>query len=370
MGEQQDWTKATYLRKIIKNMKTQVRKCSRTGNMKGGVILTDETVKPYMEELAKLEAKFAKEKKQMSTGERVDTAAAEVMADAEQNNDEILAKIAEHFAKLAPTKLTQPIHKWAYIAAEGSGDYYKTPSGQLFPRCNPQSGEMCDIAEAYTFIHKVRIHKCTDQDLDMYRHFHEDGKAESAKGIDSFQFISQVGTKISLKGCALPPALEQFAGMEGKIENEPLASKAMSDKNISDISSPTKTKRGNSTTTRKVRREFLEILDDECDASKTQSPPLAGALLPYLSRTMSPAPPEVGDKVEAGNGLTEEVSTACGSAGASLSLASGEEEDQEEVTSSQGVEWVNDPTPETKAHNHMWTRYLLSSIAPPESKQH
>lgn len=56
--------KVSALRKIVKDMQTKSVKCSRTGNSKGGVILTDETVKPYMEELSKLEAKMAKEKEQ------------------------------------------------------------------------------------------------------------------------------------------------------------------------------------------------------------------------------------------------------------------------------------------------------------------
>ena len=102
MGKQQDWKKVTTLCKIVKDLKTKVRKDLRTGKIQGGVILTDETVKPYMEELAKLEAEIAKEKEQMSTGERVDTAAAEVMAHAEQKKDEIKQYIAEHFAKLCP----------------------------------------------------------------------------------------------------------------------------------------------------------------------------------------------------------------------------------------------------------------------------
>ena len=170
MGKQQDWDKACKLRKIVKDMKTKSVKCSRTGNMKGGVILTDETAKPYKEELAKLEAKLAKEKEKMSTGERVDTAAAEVMADAEQNKDEIKDYIAEQFAKLAPKKFTQQINKWAYIAAKGSGDYYKTPSGQIFLRKG-------DIPEKCTFIHKVRVHECIDKDLDIYKYFHQDGTA-------------------------------------------------------------------------------------------------------------------------------------------------------------------------------------------------
>ena len=63
MGKQQDWKKVTTIRKIVRDMKTKSVKCSRTGDMKGGVILTDETAKPYIEELAKLEAKIATEKK-------------------------------------------------------------------------------------------------------------------------------------------------------------------------------------------------------------------------------------------------------------------------------------------------------------------
>ena len=235
MGKQQDWDKISKLRKIVKNRKTTIIK-NPNGNIKGGVILTDETLKPYMEKLAALEAKIAKDKEQMSIGERVDTAAAEVIADAEQNKDEIKEYIAEQFAKLAPKKFTQPINKWAYIAAKGSGDYYKNASGQIFPRKG-------DIPENCTFIHKVRVHDCIDKDVDMYKYFYEDGTAGCEKGIDSFQFISQIGMTVYLRECALPPALEKYAGLKGKIENEPIANKSMNDKDIFDISFPTKTKR-------------------------------------------------------------------------------------------------------------------------------
>ena len=102
MGKSEDWAKITKPRTTIKNKKTPA--VQQGGKVKGGVILTDETVKPYMEELAKLEAKIAKEKEEMSAGERVDTAAAEVMADAEQNKDEIKQYIAEQFAKAWPKK--------------------------------------------------------------------------------------------------------------------------------------------------------------------------------------------------------------------------------------------------------------------------
>ena len=287
MGKQQDWEKISKLRKVVKDRKTTIIK-NPNGNIKGGVILTDETLKPYMEKLAALEAKIAKDKEQMSIGERVDTAAAEVIADAEQNKDDIKEYIAEQFAKLAPKKFTQPINKWAYIAAKGSGDYYKNASGQIFPRKG-------DIPENCTFIHKVRVHDCIDKDVDMYKYFHEDGTAGCEKGIDSFQFISQIGMNVYLRECALPPALEKYAGLKGKIENEPIANKSMNDKDIFDISFPTKTKRGNTTVTRKIRREYLDILST-CKSD------------PHLA--MKKTNPIIG---------MDEVSTACDSAGSSIS---------------------------------------------------
>ena len=287
MGKQQDWEKISKLRKVVKDRKTTIIK-NPNGNIKGGVILTDETLKPYMEKLAALEAKIAKDKEQMSIGERVDTAAAEVIADAEQNKDDIKEYIAEQFAKLAPKKFTQPINKWAYIAAKGSGDYYKNASGHIFPRKG-------DIPENCTFIHKVRVHDCIDKDVDMYKYFHEDGTAGCEKGIDSFQFISQIGMNVYLRECALPPALEKYAGLKGKIENEPIANKSMNDKDIFDISFPTKTKRGNTTVTRKIRREYLDIIST-CKSD------------PHLA--MKKTNPIIG---------MDEVSTACDSAGSSLS---------------------------------------------------
>ena len=73
----------------IRNKKTAITKQER--KVKGGVILNDETVKPYMEELAKLEAKMAKDKQKMSTGERVDNAAEQVMAAGQTNTEDIVA---------------------------------------------------------------------------------------------------------------------------------------------------------------------------------------------------------------------------------------------------------------------------------------
>jgi hypothetical protein len=72
MGKQQDWEKVSKLRKVIKSGKTTEVKDSRTGKIKGGIILTDETVKPYKEKLAKLEAKIKADREQMSNVERTD----------------------------------------------------------------------------------------------------------------------------------------------------------------------------------------------------------------------------------------------------------------------------------------------------------
>ena len=103
MTKSKDWCRITYLRKTINDRKTKVTK-DRKGNPGGGIILDDETIKPYLKELDDLEAKIAKDKENMSTGERVDTAAAEVMADAEQKKDEIIQYMAEQFAKAFPKK--------------------------------------------------------------------------------------------------------------------------------------------------------------------------------------------------------------------------------------------------------------------------
>ena len=105
-------------------MKTKAQK-SRNGNSVGGVVLNEETVKPYAKQLADLEAKMAKDKEQMSTKERVDNAAEDVKADAEQNTAKILASLDANF-KIAYPKKFMLINKWAYIDAIGSGDYYKT----------------------------------------------------------------------------------------------------------------------------------------------------------------------------------------------------------------------------------------------------
>ena len=127
MGKPQDWKKATALRKTVKDMKTKSVKCSRPSNIKGGLILTDETAKPYKEELSKLEAKLTKEKEKMSTGERVDTAAAEVMADPEQNEDKIKEYIAEQFAKSAPKKVYTTNQQMAVHCCEGEWELLQNP---------------------------------------------------------------------------------------------------------------------------------------------------------------------------------------------------------------------------------------------------
>jgi hypothetical protein len=108
MKKSKDWCRITYLRRTIRDRKTTIVK-DKNGVQKGGVTLTDETIKPYLKQLDDLEAKIAKDKENMSTGERVDTAAAEVIAGAEQNKDEIKQYIAEQFAKAWPKKFRDAV---------------------------------------------------------------------------------------------------------------------------------------------------------------------------------------------------------------------------------------------------------------------
>ena len=71
----------TYLRKTIKDRKTKITK-DRHGAPSGGVILNDETIKPYLEQLANLEAKLANDKgaSPMAAAPSVDGAAAPMAA--------------------------------------------------------------------------------------------------------------------------------------------------------------------------------------------------------------------------------------------------------------------------------------------------
>ena len=56
MTKQQEWKQITYLRKVIKCGKTSIIK-KPSGTISGGVTLTDEAIKPYVEKLSALEAK-------------------------------------------------------------------------------------------------------------------------------------------------------------------------------------------------------------------------------------------------------------------------------------------------------------------------
>ena len=69
MTKKQDWNQIAYLRRIIKDRKTSIVK-KPNGSTAGGVVLTDDTIKPYIEKLAALEAKMAAGREQMSTGDR------------------------------------------------------------------------------------------------------------------------------------------------------------------------------------------------------------------------------------------------------------------------------------------------------------
>ena len=191
MGMRCEWEKVSKLRKIIKDMKTKAQK-SRNGNIVGGVILNEETAKPYAKQLAELEAKLAKDKEQMPTGERMDTVGQEVMANDDQNTEAVIAVVKAGFKKAYPKKFKDSdIDTWAYIDAKGSADYYKTSYGDAHPRKD-------DIPVNCVFVHKVFVVTCIDKDLDLYKFFHEDGKAGHATGLAPFTFITQVGRKIFL----------------------------------------------------------------------------------------------------------------------------------------------------------------------------
>ena len=125
MGKRFEWKKVSKLRKIVKERRTTITK-SRNGNTVGGVPLDDETIKPYLKQLADLEAKMEKDREAMSTKERVDYSTQEILADAEQKKDEIVEAVKDCFAKLAPKKFAK-IHKWAYVRPS-SGSAGEAPS--------------------------------------------------------------------------------------------------------------------------------------------------------------------------------------------------------------------------------------------------
>jgi hypothetical protein len=98
MTKQQDWKRVTYLRGIIKNRRSQITK-DRHGNTKGGVVLNDETIKPFVAKLKALEEKLAKDKEKMTTNERVDDAADHINAHNDANTDKIMVEVKREFGK-------------------------------------------------------------------------------------------------------------------------------------------------------------------------------------------------------------------------------------------------------------------------------
>ena len=110
MTKQTGWERKCKLAKIIRDMKTTGVKC-KDGRTKGGIILNDETVQPYVRELEALEAKMAKDKETMSTNERLDNAADDVNANNDANTEKILAHVGACFEKLNPKKFKTQINK-------------------------------------------------------------------------------------------------------------------------------------------------------------------------------------------------------------------------------------------------------------------
>ncbi len=171
MTKQQDWKRKSDLKRIIKNRKTTITK-DRHGNPSGGVILDEETIKPYVKKLANLEAQMAANKEAMTTKERVDDAAQEVMADAEQNKNDIISIIDNRFSKAFPKKFLK-INKWAYVS--------------------PASGS----ANAAPKI-KVRVDEEMDKELNIYKYYDDKGNAGCAAG-SIIEWISLIGKKLHLK---------------------------------------------------------------------------------------------------------------------------------------------------------------------------
>ena len=72
---------------------------------KGGVILNDETIKPYVRELEALEAKLAKDKEQMATKQRIDDVADNANANNDANTEMLRQHMDENFAKAFPKQI-------------------------------------------------------------------------------------------------------------------------------------------------------------------------------------------------------------------------------------------------------------------------
>ena len=100
MDKQWSWNKVYELRKILKDKKTRIVK-GKDGKIKGGVDIVDgsDLYNKYSKELADLEAKMARAKESMTTGERVDTAAQEIIADAAVNKDVLVGQLEANQGK-------------------------------------------------------------------------------------------------------------------------------------------------------------------------------------------------------------------------------------------------------------------------------
>ena len=145
MGKQSEWKRITYLRKITREQRTPITK-SRNGNTVGGAHLDDEAMKPYVKQLADLEAKMAKDREAMSTKERVDDAAQEVMANDDKNTEQTQQCVIECFKKAFPKKFNDAINKWAYTISS-----------------MPSSGSANELQQGRK---KVRVEGCIDKELD------------------------------------------------------------------------------------------------------------------------------------------------------------------------------------------------------------
>jgi hypothetical protein len=279
MTKQQEWKRITHLRGIIKDRQTKITKDTH-GNRRGGTILNDETIKPFVAELKALEEKLAKDKQKMTTNERIDDAAEDVKANNDANTAELKAHIDTKFEQLNPKKFKNQINKWAYMQAKGSGGHYKTPEGKYIKRLG-------DIPPGCTFIHKVRVQEKVDDELDMYKYFHEDGTVGSAIGWDSFDFITLIGQRIQLTDNA-PMKVKKYVGIEGVITNEPIVKKVPKYIDVFTIEFP-------GAKPVKVQRQFLEFLDEPLAADQEQEDQRKEAQSKLTRSTSCPSDDEVAE---------------------------------------------------------------------------
>ena len=151
MKRQCSWQKISELRKILKDKKTRVVK-GKDGKIKGGVDIVDGSNlhNKYSKELADLEAKMARAKESMTTGERVDTAAQEIIADAALNKEVLADQLQAN-----QEKTTEMLNGIQELLKEASHDRMKKAPGNLKEMIPPSKPGDLDLMAKVLNIFKV-----------------------------------------------------------------------------------------------------------------------------------------------------------------------------------------------------------------------